>query len=96
MTVNNGTFTTPATLTVTAVDGSGSITALAVSNPGSYTSLSGVDGTVSGGTGTGAVLSLFFTGELAVEWYAIDVSGGTPVFQVVSGIPERWPNRLRP
>ncbi|WP_422926635.1 PKD domain-containing protein [Singulisphaera sp. PoT] len=43
-------------------------------------------GSTSGGTGSGAVFSLFFTGELAAQWYAIDVSSGTPTFQKVGGV----------
>ena len=38
-----------------------------------------------GGTGTGASFSFFWTGELAAQWYAIDVSSGSPVFQMVGG-----------
>ena len=43
---------------------------------------------MTGGTGSGAVFSLFFTGELAAQWYAIDVSSGTPAFQEVGGVDD--------
>jgi hypothetical protein len=87
LTVVGGTFTTPAQLTVQTVDSNGMITAVTVANPGSYTSLAGIDSSVTGGTGAGATFSLFFTGELVAQWYAIDVSSGTPAFQMVGGSP---------
>jgi hypothetical protein len=87
LTVTGGTFTTAAQLTVQTVTGSGRITSVTVAKPGSYSSLSGITGGVSGGAGTGASFSLFFTGELAAQWYAIDVSSGTPAFQMVGGSP---------
>ncbi len=84
LTVNGGTFTTAAQLTVQTLGPNGSVATVAIANAGSYTSLAGITG-VSGGTGTGASLSLFFTGELVAQWYAIDVSSGTPAFQTVGG-----------
>src|SRR5262249_11092222 len=87
LTVNGGTFTTAAQLTVQTLGPNGRDATVTVANAGSYTSLSGIDGSVSGGTGSGAGFSLFFTGELAAQWYAIDVSSGTPAFQIVGGSP---------
>ena len=87
LTVVGGTFTTAAQLKVQAVNANGTITAVTVANAGSYTSFSGITGGVTGGTGTGASFALFFTGEIAVQWYAIDVSSGTPAFQQVGGSP---------
>ena len=86
VTVNGGTFTTPAQLKVQTLGPGGSIATATVTNAGSYTSLAGVNGSVSGGTGSGTALSLFFSGELDAQWYAIDVSGATPVFQKVGGV----------
>ena len=86
LTVNGGTGT-KATLTVTALGAGGSVSTVNVANPGSYSSLAGINGTVTGGTGTGATFSLIFSGELDVQWYAIDVSSGTPKFQLVGGSP---------
>ena len=54
--------------------------------PGSYTSFAGFTGNVTGGTGSGAHSASIFRGELDVQWYAINVSGGTPVFQQVGGV----------
>ena len=85
LTVTGGTFTTAATLKITSIGSGGTITGVTVVNPGSYSSLTGITGAASGGTGTGAVFSLFFTGELVAEWYAINVSSGTPAFQMVNG-----------
>jgi hypothetical protein len=87
LTVNGGTFTTAATLKVTGIGAGGIITTASVVNPGSYTSLSGINGSVSGGTGSGAFFSLFFSGQLVAQWYAFDVSSGTPTFQIVGGSP---------
>jgi hypothetical protein len=87
LTLVGGTFTTAAQLTVQTIASNGRITSVSVANPGSYSSLSGVSGAPSGGTGTGASFSLFFTGELVAQWYAIDVSSGTPAFQMVGGNP---------
>ncbi len=86
LTVNGGTFTTAATLQVATIGTGGQVATVTVANPGSYTSLTGVNGAVSGGTGAGARFSLFFTGELAAQWYAVDVSSGTPAFQKVGGV----------
>src|SRR5205814_2170508 len=80
LSVVGGTFSVQAKLTVQAVNGAGTITAVTVATAGSYSSLSGITGGVTGGMGTGASFSLFFTGELVAQWYAIDVSGATPAF----------------
>jgi Ca2+-binding RTX toxin-like protein len=85
LTVNGGTFTTAATLTVATLGAGGSVSTVTVADPGNYSSLAGIDGTVTGGSGSGAKFSINFRGELDVQWYAIDVSGGTPAFQLVGG-----------
>ena len=87
MTVVGGTFTTAATLTVATLGTGGSVATVTVANPGSYTSLAGIAGTVTGGTGTGATFNINFKGQLVAQWYAIDVSSGTPAFQLVGGSP---------
>jgi len=84
LTLTGGTSSTAAQVTVQTVNASGGITSVTVTTPGSYSDLSGTGG-VMGGTGTGASFSFFWTGELAAQWYAIDVSSGSPVFQMVGG-----------
>ncbi len=87
LTVNGGTFTTAGTLTVATLGPGGSVATVTVGNPGSYSSLAGINGTVSGGTGSGAKFNINFSGQLVAQWYAIDVSSGTPAFQMVGGSP---------
>ena len=84
LTLVGGTFTTAAQLTVATLGPGGSVATVTIANPGNYTG--GPNGTVTGGTGTGATFSLDFKGELDVQWYAIDVSGATPAFQLVGGV----------
>ncbi len=86
LTLNGGTGT-KATLTVATLGAGGSVSTVTVATPGSYSSLAGIDGTVTGGTGSGAKFSVIFSGETDVQWYAIDVSGATPAFQLVGGSP---------
>jgi Ca2+-binding RTX toxin-like protein len=85
LTVTGGTFTTAATLMVATLGAGGSVATVTVANPGSYSSLSGINGTVTGGGGSGATFGLNFNGQLDVQWYAINVSG-TPAFQQVGGV----------
>src|SRR5256885_14675359 len=80
----NGGSGTSAKLKVATIGAGGTVTSVTVDTAGSYSSLSGVDGTVSGGSGSGAKFNIIFSGELDVQWYAIDVSG-TPAFQQVGG-----------
>lgn len=61
LTVSGGTSTTTAQITVSAVDGSGAITAATVSRAGSYTVLPANQASVTGGTGTGATFTLAYT-----------------------------------
>ena len=42
---------------------------------------------MTGGTGSGAQFNINFSGQLVAQWYAFDVSGGTPAFQMVGGSP---------
>jgi hypothetical protein len=67
LTLNGGTGTA-ATLTVASIGPGGSVSTVNVANPGNYTSLSGVDGTVTGGTGSGAKFNLNFRGQLDAQW----------------------------
>ena len=85
LTVTGGTFTTAATLTVATLGAGGSVATVTVANPGSYSSLAGITGAVTGGTGSGAKFNINFNGQLVAQWYAIDVSGATPAFQLVGG-----------
>ena len=85
LTVTGGTFTTAATLTVATLGAGGSVATVTVANPGNYSSLAGVSGAPTGGTGTGAMFNINFNGQLVAQWYAIDVSSGTPAFQMVGG-----------
>ena len=87
LTVTGGTFTTAVTLTVATLGPGGSASTVTVANPGNYTSFAGVTGAVTGGTGSGAKFNLNARGQLDVQWYAIDVSGATPAFQLVGGNP---------
>ena len=58
LTINNGTFSAAATLTVTTVNGTGAVTAAVINDPGVYTILPANAVSVSGGTGTGAAFNL--------------------------------------
>lgn len=86
LTLTGGTGTS-ATLKVATVGAGGSVSTVTVATAGSYSSLAGINGAVSGGTGSGAKFNVVFSGELDVQWYAIDVSSGTPAFQLVGGSP---------
>jgi hypothetical protein len=83
LTVNGGTGT-KATLTVQTLGAGGSVATVTVATAGNYSDLAGIDGTVTGGSGSAAKFSIIFRGETDVQWYAIDVSG-TPKFQQVGG-----------
>ncbi len=87
LTISGGTFTTAATLRVATLGAGGSVATVTVDNPGTYSNTAGISGAVTGGTGSGALFNLRFGGERDVQWYAIDVSSGTPVFQMVGGVP---------
>jgi hypothetical protein len=87
LTVSGGTFTTAATLTVATLGAGGSVASVTVANPGIYSNTAGITGAVTGGTGTGAKFNFRFSGERDVEWFAIDVSSGTPAFQLDGGVP---------
>lgn len=54
LTLSGGVYATPAQVRATAVDGGGTITALSVETPGSYSTLPANPVSVSGGTGSGA------------------------------------------
>jgi hypothetical protein len=86
LTVTGGTFTTAAQLKVATLGAGGSVATVTVQTAGNYTSFAGVTGAVSGGTGSGAKFSLNIRGELDVQWYGINVGGGTPAFQQVGGV----------
>jgi hypothetical protein len=86
LTVTGGTFTTAAQLMVATTGAGGSVGTVTVATPGSYSSFSGITGAVTGG-GSGAKFSFNTRGELDVQWYAFDVSSGTPAFQLVGGNP---------
>ena len=86
LTLTGGTFSTAAQLTVATTGAGGSVTSVTVANPGSYTSFTGFTGAVTGGSGSGAKFSVNLRGELDVQWYAFNVSGGTPAFQQVAGV----------
>lgn len=58
LTVSGGSFTTAATVTVTSIGAGGVITQAMVNNPGVYTSLPTGNITLTGGTGSGAVVTL--------------------------------------
>jgi hypothetical protein len=85
LTVSGGTFTTAATLKVATLGPGGGVATVTIANAGSYSSLSGINGTVTGGSGSGATFAINFNGQLDVQWYAINVSG-TPAFQQVGGV----------
>ncbi|HSZ57121.1 MAG TPA: PKD domain-containing protein, partial [Tepidisphaeraceae bacterium] len=87
LTVSGGTFTTAATLKVTSVTGSGGVATVTVAIPGNYSNTSGITGAVTGGTGSGAMFNFRFGGQRDAEWFAFNVSGGTPAFQLVGGGP---------
>jgi Ca2+-binding RTX toxin-like protein len=84
--VNGGTFSTQAQLKVLTLGAGGSVATFSVATAGTYSSLSGVDGTVAGGSGSGAKFNLNFGGETDVQWYAVNVGGGSPAFQQVAGV----------
>ncbi len=75
LTVSGGTATVPATLLVTSVDTTGAITGVVgsilrvqVFQTGNYTAAPPTPASVTGGTGTGAVFNLGFTGaQLAIN-----------------------------
>ncbi len=78
--VQGGTAATAATLTVTAVSGSGAVTGVTVANAGSYSALptNPVGTTDNGpGTGTGATFNLVFITPAAAS--ATVVNGGGPL-----------------
>jgi len=58
LTVTGGTFTTAAQLKVVSVTGAGGITAVTVTDGGTYTSSPANPASVTGGTGTGAIFNL--------------------------------------
>jgi len=60
LTLSGGQFAVPADVTVSTVSGGGVISAIAISNAGSYTSVPGNPVSVTGGTGAGATFSVTF------------------------------------
>lgn len=71
---------TAATFTVSTVDGSGAITGISVATPGSYTVAPGSPNSASGGSGTGASLTLTFGSGFgnSVTTFATQSSGFPP------------------
>jgi hypothetical protein len=65
VTLQGGVFSTAAQLTVTAVDGSGAITAASILQGGSYTTLPTSPASVTGGSGTGAT---FMPDTTTITW----------------------------
>ena len=100
LTLVGGTFTTAATLTVTAVSG-GVITAVSIANNGVYTVAPSIPASVTGGTGTGATFNASFginsnfsigtAGSGYVEQPTITFSGGggsgATAYATVGSIP---------
>lgn len=86
LTLTGGTGTA-ATLTVATLAGGTGVGTVTVTTAGTYTSLAGLNGTATGGGGSGAVFDFTFRGELDVQWYAINVGGAIPAFQLVGGNP---------
>jgi len=76
LTVNGGTFTTRASLVVTAVN-AGAIRSVNVVNAGSYTALPPSPATAAGGSGTGAQFAVFTN-------ITARLTGGTVVGQTIS------------
>ena len=87
LTVSGGTFSTVATLRVATLGAGGAVATVTVANGGDYSSTDGVSALPTGGNGSGVKLSINFHGELAAQWYAINVAGSTPAFQVIGGVP---------
>jgi hypothetical protein len=86
LTVSGGTFAPVAKVSVATLGAGGSIATVTVSSAGVYSSTLGINGSVTGGHGNGALFNFRFGGQRDVEWYAFNVSGASPVFQSVGGV----------
>ena len=86
LSVNFGTFSTQAQLKVLTLGPGNGVATVSIATAGTYSSLSGINGTVTGGSGSGAQFNLNFSGETDVQWYAFNVSGASPAFQQVGGV----------
>ena len=74
LTVQGGTFTTAAQLTVTSIDGGGAVTGVSITNPGSYSVNPTNPVSVTGGTGTGATFRLTLSGSFSYTYtYSTDI-----------------------